>query len=908
MDTQHDHENQGQHHADPQIESFDEAIEFLDEITQLSDVDPQLIQAANDIRNLGSSIELADWNSDIDIDADELVRAVINGANLVRSAYRNANETADLIEFSVQITDRYSDLIQEDGNSFADEWYDDHAAVDVPCPSEEEEFNAPSAAEIGAILAGLQPTGTESEQSGISDQSPEEPAQDSPAIQIAAPQEDRPEGVDDIENLHDELRQAFLDDGTRCLAEMEKSLLSLESDLSNREPLQELGRELHTLKGASSSIGLSALAAYIHDVEDAIRKIAGSDQQPQMDELLKYLDTIRARVDALRVTDSGEDASSVQYDPLAQQTDESNPSSSAPINFDEGTSDKETVRIKASRLNRMMDMLSELVMLRNQRDTELSNLIAIHDSLVSDVSRLRTLNYEGSDPAGLPSQPTETTTNDSGAQLNEIANDIVELAQGLRECYQPVADGNHAVSQFIRGFRQELVELRRTPIEGLFLRLRRAISDAARAEEKQVKMVLRGEDTGIDRALQARLFEPLLHIVRNAVSHGIESPADRVAAGKPEQGEITLQAFCGPDLLSIEVRDDGKGLDYDAIRRRGQERGLIDPNSSVSRAELAQLIFHPGFSTRDVTTQISGRGVGMDVVAATLERMRGWVEVDSALGQGSTIRLSLPLPSMIQHAMVFRSGGQLFAIPMQAVQSAGEPDSEIHPICVNELLELKEPATENREMIVLGGLSATSDSQHRVAILVDQIIGPEEVVVRPLPRLFKQHPICSGATLSGLGEAVLLLDAKRLVEAKAVQRQPIQPAEPGHQAPQVLVVDDSSSARLRTTKSLSRHDFRIVQAHDGQEAWESIQNNEFSAVFSDIEMPNMTGLQLLEKVKNDPSQNHLPVVLISSRTEDEFRDRAAELGAVACLPKPLNDDALDALLADSKLLTNPSTN
>ena len=195
------------------------------------------------------------------------------------------------------------------------------------------------------------------------------------------------------------------------------------------------------------------------------------------------------------------------------------------------------------------------------------------------------------------------------------------------------------------------------------LAFRRAVSDAARAEDKQVQLQLGGEETGIERSLQSRLFEPLLHIVRNSVSHGIEDPQQRLADGKPEQGTITLRAESGPDLLVIEVCDDGQGLDFDAIRRRGLERGLITPEVSSHR-ELAQLIFHPGFSTRQTTNQVSGRGVGMDVVASTLQRMRGWVNVDSSEGEGTKIRLSLPLPSMIQHVMVFRAGGQLFAVPI----------------------------------------------------------------------------------------------------------------------------------------------------------------------------------------------------------------------------------------------------
>ena len=338
------------------------------------------------------------------------------------------------------------------------------------------------------------------------------------------------------------------------------------------------------------------------------------------------------------------------------------PSSVPQLSFSEGPADDESVRVKSSQLNRLMDMLAELVMLRNRRETELAELQEIYHELIGSVSKMRLLSNEGH----------LESINSKSIQLSELANDVLEAAQHLRDCARPVSEGNTAVSQFIRQFRQELVELRRTPVSGLFRRLQRVVRDAAQTESKQVQLQLVGEDAGIERSLQQRLYEPLLHIVRNSVCHGIESPEERTQAGKPVVGTITLEAKSGADLFVIEIRDDGRGLDYDAIRRRGVERGLLAADQAASREELSQLIFRPGFSTRQTANQVAGRGVGMDVVASTLQRMRGWLEVDSEPKKGTRIRLSFPLPSVIQHAMVFRSAGQLFALPMQSVRTAGE--------------------------------------------------------------------------------------------------------------------------------------------------------------------------------------------------------------------------------------------
>ncbi len=439
--------------------------------------------------------------------------------------------------------------------------------------------------------------------------------------------------------------------------------------------------------------------------------------------------------------------------------------------------------------------------------------------------------------------------------------------------------------------------------------------DAAQAESKQVRLRLLGEDAGIERSLQQRLYEPLLHIVRNSVCHGIESADDRSQGGKDPVGTITLEATSGPDLFVIEIRDDGRGLDYDAIRRQGVESGLLAANQAASREELSQLIFQPGFSTRQTTSQVAGRGVGMDVVASTLQRMRGWLQVDSEPAKGTRIRLSFPLPSVIQHAMVFRSAGQLFALPMQSVRSAGEVDANSASLSFSQLLGCQQhESQESCQRIELAcEAPAASSCGHStgVTLLVDEIVGPEEVVVRPLPSMLKHHPFCSGATLSGMGQTVLFLDARRVVEfhsqnlrapSKTLSSQPSGAARAQSMRPRVLVVDDSLSARKRVVRSLQRYPLEIVEASDGRQALEITKTQRFAAIFSDMEMPHISGMELLAEINSDMHENPSPVVIISSRSEDEFTSRAKELGATDYLIKPLADEALDGALREIQSL------
>ncbi|WP_182865516.1 hybrid sensor histidine kinase/response regulator [Rhodopirellula sp. JC639] len=948
---------------------FSTAVDLLHELTHagLEDIDVCLQDTVEKLGRLADNVEhsLSGFNDD-DPDVLELVDFVVQSSHSVRSVALGDQsgdldrEQLDLLKEAVELRLESCDTSSDfDGSDFdGSDFQDDD---DARCETDgdwdggdanstpEPDVVAPTQAEIAELLRSLsaQTSAITPDDAGAdvdpaidphvpdlpaespSDQSSDDDVHVAPiptsSIKVGGSDIAMP-AIDEID-IDDELREAFMDDATRGLESMEQALLDLESDPNDEGPIKTISRELHTIKGASASIGMSNLADYIHEVEELIRQTqdAGRPVTPEL--LLPHVDLIRARVDGDDAEATTEPLAAVSAAPSDAARANSSPASSSPAPNAPATSqpapaarpakkntladshgDDETVRVKASQLNRLMDMLSELVMLRNQRDTEISELKGIHDELIHSVTRIRMLSHEGEALLAGDSLANPVLAEDgvSFSHLNEVANDVLESAQRLRDCYRPVADGNQAVSQFIRNFRLELVQLRRMPVSGLFRRLHRAISDAARTEQKQVRVELVGENTGIERSLQERIFEPLLHIVRNSVSHGIETPGERATAGKTPQGVVRLHAHSGPDLLVIEVSDDGRGLDFDAIRRRGIERGLIDGDKSVSHAELSRLIFNPGFSTREAANQLSGRGVGMDVVASTLERMRGWVEVDSEHGTGSTIRLSLPLPSMIQHAMVFRSAGQLFALPAQSVRRTGEFDPEYSPIDLNEILSLPvhdrlaQGDYSRRAIIELasGAASVEGETGGDFALLVDRVLGPEEVVVRPMPPMLKSHPLCIGATLSGMGEVVLLLDPRGLAEASKGSRQVVLPVPTEKRPadkdlPKILVVDDSKSARLRVTRALAKYPVNVIQVEDGQAAVEMLSKDNFATVFSDIDMPRMSGLELLQTIKGDPKLASTPVIVISSRSLETAGKQARQFGAMEYIQKPLTPERFD---------------
>ncbi len=760
--------------------------------------------------------------------------------------------------------------------------------------------------------------------------------------------------------LSEILREAYLEDAEQCLSSMEQAVIQFENNPKGPAPVDQLCRDLHTLKGASASVGLSELATYLHEVEEWLPTFDQTRESVGLQPILDCVDFVRKQTDAL-----GQPNATSQSAPSDVSLPQPRPLPAAPVVSDRNVEPgDETIRVRSSQLDRMMNLLVDLVIWRRRRDRRVAELVKGEDELSRCVRRLDTLakgySFNSTSPAGSSvsgsswngSQSSGPRSADGQSResrfLGEITNDLREIASSLRDCHQSMAEENRAVSQFIQQFRQQLAQARRVPLSGLFQRLQRVVREAARLEGKQVRLEFVGQNTGLERSLQERLYEPLLHLVRNAVCHGIETEDKRVRAGKDAVGTITLEASGSSQMLLLDIRDDGAGLDFDAIRRRGIERGLVRPDEPVSPSELSRLIFHPGFSTRTETNEVAGRGVGMDVVLTALNRCRCQIDVHSEAGVGTTFRLAIPLPSVIEHSLVFRCGGQLFGLPMQFVMSTSLGDTTANwddassvgsHVELRRILRLpaseKSAHTETSRSLVLGSnlpasassartssangrtaSSAPQTSGQRRAFIVEDILGPEEVVVRPLPPLLRRHPVLSGVTLSGAGEVVLLLDSPRLLreadessapglttDSQILRMNRLKSSEAAR--PKILIAEDSLSARRRLVEKLLPYGFDITEASDGVEALNFTRTTTFDAVFSDLEMPGLNGFELLTAIKNDPRTPDKPVVIVTSRDEPETKSKAHELGADGFLSKPVSDATIEAVL--EQLVITPAT-
>ncbi len=756
-----------------------------------------------------------------------------------------------------------------------------------------------------------------------------------------------------------ELREAYLDDSQQCLAKMEQIILNGEQCCS-QEGLQSFCRELHTLKGASATVGLSDLSTYLHELEEWLEYHSTPGKpldsvQVNEDALLQAIDSVRKQV-ALVQTSHSEDSSETQSEtitnelsPIVQPTTQNAkrtqelselPCVEIAVSGGEksGTTRESSVRVRAAQLNKLMDMLAELVVIRNRRETRVSDVQLQIAELTRCASRLRKFNDQQVHNTRLRAQARDDAAINLGSEpttstaIAEIANDLAEVSRTLESALEPISDENTALSLFIRQFRQELVQLNRLPISGLFQRLNRAARDAARTEQKQIQIHLEGEGTAVEQMIQEKLFDPLLHMVRNCVSHGIESVDQRRRMKKSEQGNITLGASATSSMLVLTISDDGRGLDFDAIRRRGYERGLLPLDSIPTTKQLAKLIFHPGFSTRDQASAVSGRGIGMDVVASTLDHLQGRIEVNSEPGRGTTMRVSVPLTTGIEHAMVFRVGKQRFALPMRSVVSAcNDRQDSIHnsvAIPLTRLLDCDSNVDRKTAKTLM------IDDQH--GFFVDEILGPEEVVVRPLPTLLHKHPWVTGAILASCGATVLMLSPDRIRDfctSSSINDWPFDGDSPTGVRPptsrgpldrfiegehscsdgvanraaatfvDALVVDDSLSARKALTRRLARLGFSVVEVNDGAMAIDQLNKTRFRFVFTDLDMPVMDGFQLLAEIKSRRLSDAKTIV-VSSRNPDHFQSQCSHLNVHAFLTKPTSDESLVKLLNQFEPLEN----
>ncbi len=710
-----------------------------------------------------------------------------------------------------------------------------------------------------------------------------------------------------------ETRRAFREDAETLIERIGTLLSQLERGEHVASASHELGHSLHTLKGAMGAVGLVRLAESVHHLEDLNQSAMNTMRGVHPGLLLGLHDLL---LHAEQVVAHLSDSPASHLEPSSDRSDApvgEGYSPDASGNFSprvvlgethSGDLD-ETVRVPITRLGELMDLVAELLVLNGPR-LDLASRVkqfssAVRSSrnrLASSVDRLceirssRGLELNGFEAPLGDQSDADQEFHGLVHHFTEQSDDLLILAENLRAVAVPMADDADNSTRLTRQLWDLLHEIRVVSVRPLLQRLARVARAAAKIEGKQIQVVLEGEDAPLDRLVQDRVFEPLLHVVRNAVGHGIEQAIDRAKAGKDPVGKITLKAVQEEDTLILTVEDDGSGLDYASIERKARELGLLSDDEHADVERLQEMVFRPGFSTRAGADALSGRGVGMDIVSSEVARLQGTVLLRSEARRGTGVTVRLPARISLEQAMVVRMDGQSFAFPLKSIDCESTLDGTAitrvkdagrgEPLSARSVLGLP-PEPPGMARISLPMFIGREVRE----VLVDKIEGPRELVVRPLNPLLAEHPIISGTSLASDGELILMLNPNRLAAENL--RAPAVSVGP---AAAVLVVDDSISVRRSLVRHLKALGLEVEEAGDGVEAWKKFRERIYCLVITDLDMPRMDGFQLLAELAKDSLGSSTPVIVSSARSDERTRRRVLQLGARALLAKPVGMEKL----------------
>nr|MCH9769963.1 response regulator [Gammaproteobacteria bacterium] len=498
------------------------------------------------------------------------------------------------------------------------------------------------------------------------------------------------------------------------------------------------------------------------------------------------------------------------------------------------------------------------------------------------------------------------TSPDSDIQnlLNNGIDKIVELENDLSKLSEQLHSSNNQLGLISGNLQDKMRTLRLVPAGTVLRPLLRTARDIARELNKKVDVDLKGEDIEIDRAILELVRDPLVHILRNSIDHGIEASEERKITKKSGVAKIIIKVSNQEGKIIISISDDGRGIDSEIIKKAAIRKHLISQQEAqgLSEKETLNLLFLPGFSTKEIITNVSGRGVGMDVVHNNITQAKGKVTINTKLGEGTQVNLNLPLTLVTDHGMFFSVNNKTFAIPTTAIVRVieTEPQQIQHaeadqiimvddtPVPVRKLSNVLNFNTQENDEHNNINLIVIKSDRHQLAIIVDEIIGEREMVIKSLAPPLNNIPNLAGATLAGDGSIILVLNPYQLTQQALSMKTKLQFAdntEETEEQTHILVVDDSITTRSLEANLLSAHGFDVETAVNGEEAWQLLQHHNYDIVVTDVQMPLMDGFELTEHIKQDNRFNELPVIIVTSLEKEADKRRGIEVGADAYITK-----------------------
>ncbi len=714
---------------------------------------------------------------------------------------------------------------------------------------------------------------------------------------------------------------SFMGSAREHVDAIDQGLLQLEKDdPAAKDVIKHISRNAHSLKGAAMTIGIHDMADLCHHMEDVLREIKEDRIENDariFDLLFEINDANKAMLENL----SAPSTPSVDLDPLlrsieiflfSKKGDDAAPAPDRSREMIDSTRSSkritsDSVRVPTKKVDRFLNIAVELVITRNRLHSFFEKLDQLKEAQIKEQSDLKVVCAASKNPLAGPS--AEALFFEALKKRNlEGQTLMAQFAEGFH-------DSLETLSRLVDETQQLVMDIRMLPISLLFSPFSRAVRDLAKEQNKRVDLIIEGEETLIDKQAIEELSDPLLHLLRNAIDHGMESTEDRKATQKPETGKILLRAFQDIDKVVIEVTDDGPGIDRNRIMKKALEKKFLTEEASkhMLDAEVFDLLFLPGFSTAKVVTELSGRGVGMDVVKTNVEKLNGSVEISSTLGKGTLVRIALPLTLATTRAFLVRCASHIFAVPIfSAIQMLRVTPKSIQTVKGREAIYWQgeilpcarldatlsfheSPSPPSHEKICLLLLK---HGGKKIAFQVDEVIGVEEIVMRNLGSHLGRLPVFSGSSILGTGDIALIIDVSRLFTAAQIKAGNIF-LEKGrlerHSARQqrILVVEDQMTTRLLEKSILEAAGFLVETAEDGVSALEKMDHAPFDLIITDVQMPRMDGFTLTENLKKDERFRHIPLIIVTSLENEEERKQGLLAGADAfLLKKSFNQESL----------------
>lgn len=738
------------------------------------------------------------------------------------------------------------------------------------------------------------------------------------------------------DDLDDQLLPIFLEEAHELFPLVGEQLREWRAAPDNQTVQQSLQRSLHTLKGSARMAGAMRLGELTHQMETQVIDALNEAEIPAglFDQLENEFDRLADALERLKRGETAVEAPEaapkvgVAVQPVQQGV-------ATPADTEQA-GQKSQLRVRVDTIDRLVNEAGEVSIARSRVEGEMLSFKQGLLELTENVIRLRNqlreieIQAEGQMQSRLSLlqeinsafDPLEfdrfTHFQELTRMMAESVNDVATVQQNLLKNLDEADSALVAQGRMTRELQQELMRIRMVPFSSLSDRLYRIVRQAAKETGKKANLDIRGAQVEIDRGVLEKMTAPFEHLLRNAIAHGLEDKDRRIAAGKPEFGQIQIDARQLGNEVVLTFNDDGAGLNLKAIRAKAVAQGLLEEGAEIAPAQLMDMIFVPGFSTAKEVTQLAGRGIGMDVVRNEIAGLGGRVEVVSESGHGTTFTVYLPLTLAVTQTVLVNAGGQTYALPSVMIEQV----QELKPEALSQAYETTEvewmgnhyPFTYlprlfgNEEQALpvqrYNSVILLRSGAQRAAIHVDELVGNREVVVKNIGPQLARVPGIAGATVLGDGRVVMIINPVQLVHRDSgsiviskTEKLPT-PAEKPATAPLIMVVDDSLTVRKITSRLLAREGYEVVVAKDGVDALQQLQEHIPAVMLVDIEMPRMDGFELTKNVRGDAATAHIPIIMITSRTAEKHRSYAKELGVNAYLGKPYQEEELLGHIAE----------